>query len=92
MNFGTKGCMYCEGKCTKECISEEYKQNKMEKPKQLNQVNLDELREICQEYIDFVDSNDEYYEDNNFDQYIFEKAMIALYGEDVFNWINERRD
>lgn len=23
MNFGTKGCMYCEGKCTKECIIEE---------------------------------------------------------------------
>jgi glycosyltransferase involved in cell wall biosynthesis len=64
----------------------------MEKPNQLNQVNLDELRKICQEYVDFVDSDDEYYEDNNFDQYIFEKAMMALYGKDVFDWINERRD
>jgi hypothetical protein len=33
MNFGTKGCMYCEGKCTKECISIEYKQKKMEQIK-----------------------------------------------------------
>ena len=64
----------------------------MEKPKQLNQPNLNELLKICQKYIDFVDNDDEYYEDNNFDQYIFEKAMMALYGEDVFNWINKRRD
>lgn len=21
MNFGTKGCMYCEGECNKECLS-----------------------------------------------------------------------
>jgi len=27
MSFGTKGCMYCEGECNKECISQE-------KPKQ----------------------------------------------------------
>jgi hypothetical protein len=67
-------------------------QNKMEKPKQLIEVNLDELRKICQEYVDFVDSDDEYYEDNNYDQYIFGRAMVALYGKDVFNWINERRD
>ncbi len=92
MRLVARGCMYCEGKCTKECISEEYNQDKMEKPTQLIQVNLDELRKICQEYVDFVDSDDEYYEDNNFDQYIFEKAMMVLYGKDVFNWINERRD
>lgn len=64
----------------------------MEKPNQLKEVKLEELRKICQEYIDFVDSDDDYYEDNDFDQYIFEKAMIALYGKDVFKWINERRD
>ena len=64
----------------------------MEKPNQFKEVNLEELRKICQEYIDFVDSDDEYYEDNNFDQYIFEKAMIALYGENVFKWLNERRE
>ena len=64
----------------------------MEKPNQLKEVNLEELRKICQEYVDFVDSDVEYYEDHDFDQYIFEKAMIALYGDDVFNWINERRD
>lgn len=23
MSFGTKGCMYCEGECNKECLSQE---------------------------------------------------------------------
>jgi type I restriction-modification system DNA methylase subunit len=23
MNFGTRGCMYCEGECNKECLSQE---------------------------------------------------------------------
>jgi hypothetical protein len=25
MNFGTKGCMYCEGECNKKCLTEKYK-------------------------------------------------------------------
>jgi hypothetical protein len=23
MNFGTRGCMYCEGECNKECLLQE---------------------------------------------------------------------
>jgi len=31
MNFGTKGCMYCEGECNKECLTkEELKQETLE--------------------------------------------------------------
>jgi hypothetical protein len=25
MDFGTKGCMYCEGECNKECLTEKDK-------------------------------------------------------------------
>lgn len=64
----------------------------MEKPKQLEQINLDELRKICQEYIDFIDNDEEYYEDNDFDQYIFEKAMMTIFGENVFEYIDQRQD
>ncbi len=67
-------------------------QNRMEKPKQLEQINLYELRKICQEYIDFIDNDEEYYEDNDFDQYIFEKAMETIFGENVFEYINKRQD
>jgi hypothetical protein len=64
----------------------------MKKPKQLEQINLDELIKICQEYIDFIDNDEEYYEDNDFDQYIFEKAMETIFGENVFEYINKRQD
>jgi hypothetical protein len=64
----------------------------MLKPKQLEKINLDDLKKICQEYIDFVDNDEEYHEDNDFDQYIFEKAMMTIFGENVFEYINQRQD
>ena len=64
----------------------------MLKPKQLEKINLDDLKKICQEYIDFVDNDEEYHEDNHFDQYIFEKAMMTIFGENVFEYINQRQD
>ena len=66
----------------------------MEKPKQLSEkeIDLTELRNVCQGYIDFIDNDKEYYEDNNYDHYIFEKAMTAIFGKDVFDWINQRQD
>jgi hypothetical protein len=64
----------------------------MKKPKQLEQINLDELKKICQEYIDFVDNDEEYYEDNDFNQYIFETAMMTIFGENVFQYIDQRQD
>lgn len=66
----------------------------MEKPKQLTEkeIDLTELRNVCQGYIDFIDNDNEYYEDNNNDHYIFEKAMTTIFGKDVFDWINQRQD
>jgi len=63
-----------------------------EKPQQLKEINLDKLKRICQEYIDFVDNDEEYYEDNDYDHYIFEQAMKTVFGEDVFDYINTRQD
>ena len=66
----------------------------MEKPKQLTEkeIDLTELRNVCQGYIDFIDNYNEYYEDNDNDHYIFEKAMTTIFGKDVFDWINQRQD
>ena len=47
----------------------------MKKPEQLENVDTKKLSEICQQYIDFVDNDKEYHEDNDFDHYIFESAM-----------------
>jgi len=63
-----------------------------EPPQQLKEVNLDELKKICQEYIDFVNNDEEYHEDNDYKHYIFETAMKSVFGEDVFDYINSRQD
>jgi hypothetical protein len=64
----------------------------MEKPKVLEFPDISRLVKICQEYMDFVDNDEEYYEDNNYDHYIFEEAMATIFGERVFDFINERQD
>ena len=62
----------------------------MKRPEQLENVETKQLSEICQKYIDFVDNDKEYHEDNNFKQFIFEAAMESIFGEDVWDFINNR--
>lgn len=61
----------------------------MNKPVVQKEINIQPLKSICQEYIDFV-ASEEHHEDNDFKNHIFEKAMITIYGENVFDWINSR--
>ena len=65
----------------------------MEKPIILKDVsiNLQELKTICQQYIDFVDNDEKYHEDHDYDNYVFEKAMEVIFGKDVWKFINERQ-
>lgn len=62
------------------------------KPTQLKETDLSKLREVCQNYIDFIDNDVEYQEDNDFRNYIFEQALEVIYGEDVWNFVNNRQD
>lgn len=64
----------------------------MEKPKQLETVDLQKLREICQQYLDFVDNDEEYHEDNDYDHYIFESALEAIFGKEVWTFVNGRHE
>ena len=66
---------------------------KMKKPAQLNleSIDLTDLQNICQQYIDFVDNDKEYHEDNDYDHYIFEQAMEAIFGLDVWEFVNNRQ-
>jgi hypothetical protein len=65
----------------------------MEKPKLVGIFDSQEFKDTCQEYVDFVDS-DEYHEDrsDSYENAIFESALEMLYGEKVFDWINKRID
>lgn len=63
----------------------------MKKPEQLENVDTKKLSEICQQYIDFVDNDKEYHEDNDFNHYIFEIAMESIFGANVWDFINNRQ-
>lgn len=63
----------------------------MEKPKQIGEVDLQKLREVCQQYIDFIDNDEEYHDDNDYDHYIFEKALEAIFGKEVWKFINYKK-
>lgn len=63
----------------------------MEQPKQLETINLEKLRNICQDYINFIDNDEEYHEDNDYKEYIFEAAMETVFGKEVWTYVNNRR-
>jgi hypothetical protein len=59
------------------------------KPIQIQQPTLNDLRKICQDYLDFLDGDD-YHDDNDYKHYIFEKAMEAMFGNEVWKYINSK--
>lgn len=60
----------------------------MKKPKQLKGLHDEQgLRDLCQQYIDYLTS-DEYHEDSDYDHYIFEKALEAVFGINVWDYVN----
>ena len=66
----------------------------MEKPTQLKEVDLTLLKEACQECLDFYDNFN--YKDgdedrqSDYDNDVFEKAMYAFFGENVFDFIDSK--
>ena len=61
---------------------------KKPKPRLLENPDLKNLRDICQEYIDKLDEDGHSHDD--IDHYIFEEAMKTMFGTDVFDWINSQ--
>lgn len=62
----------------------ELRRSKKEKrniPKQLENPNLTLLREMCRDYVESE------YKDKNFEYYIFETAISAIYGTDIWDYI-----
>jgi hypothetical protein len=47
------------------------------------------LRKLCQDYLEYIAGPD-YHEDNDYDHYIFEAAMTAFYGLEIWEWINKQ--
>ena len=72
-----------------EISRREVAKRQAKKPKLIENPDLSKLVKMCQAFVDYMES-DEYYEDNDFDKYIFEMAMKTFFGDDFFDWFNER--
>ena len=61
----------------------------MKKPEIKSAINLSEVGEACQDYIDFLDSP-EYHVDKleNYEREILEKTLEAVFGKDVWDFVN----
>lgn len=57
------------------------------RPAPLAEPNFDQLREVCESYIDDLDKLG--WVDDDHKHYIFESAMEALYGKNVWFWIRK---
>ncbi len=62
----------------------------MDKPIMLDNPNFECLKKLCQLYIDELD--DVGYADDDTKHYIFEEAMMAFFGKDVWKYINEKTE
>ena len=59
-----------------------------DKPQQLPNPDWSTVQAWCQEYIDDLYQHGYVHSDS--DHYIFEAAMAAVFGNDVWKWINAR--
>lgn len=59
-------------------------------PKMLEDEKIDftALKKICQDYMNYVDSED-YHEDNDYSEYIYEAAIEAFFGKNAWDYINK---
>lgn len=63
-------------------------QRRSGKPHMLQNPNYKILRSTCQEHIDQL--YDKQWVNDDMSHYIFEAAMMALFGADVWDWINKQ--
>ena len=61
----------------------------MEKPIMIENPDLTKLKKMVQHQINEI-SNPDYCDDNDNDYYIYEVAMEAFFGKDVFRYINSK--
>lgn len=80
---------YTDEQLQQELAERKRQKDEAEKPRQLETVDLMHLRKSCQAQIDCIAVHGDY-DDNDADHYIYEAAMTAIFGKDVFKWINQK--
>lgn len=62
--------------------------NTIATPEALPNPDFTELIKVCKEYIEDMD-NEDFHEDDDDQHYIFEAALEAVFGKDVWKWVNQ---
>jgi hypothetical protein len=57
----------------------------------LHSENFKYLKKACEEYFDELEVSDESSEFEGEENEVFEQALFTLYGDEVFDWINEKK-
>lgn len=65
-------------------------ENETIRPEQIEYPDLTSLRELCQQYMDDVSKGS--YVDEDFEHYIFEAALMTMFGANVFEYVNRMRN
>ncbi len=80
--------MLRSGYSNDELIAElERRKRENAKPKAIDNPDFSEVKTICQDIIETI-ADGQYNEDNDDARYLYEAVMKALFGKDVFRWIN----
>lgn len=59
-----------------------------ERPRPLTSIEIQNLIEVCDAHVEELDKNG--YADDDSSHYIYEAAMTAIYGPNIFKWINKK--
>lgn len=58
-------------------------------PVPLDEPDFEELRQMVVDYVKYCQNEGEYCSDNDWDHYIFEQAVISVYGREIWPLLNE---
>jgi len=78
---------FSDGELEAEVKRREKIRNAPPEPLSDEEINWNIVREAAVEYIQLVDENKRVDQSEHF---IFEGVIMAVYGKDVWNWVNER--
>lgn len=67
----------------------EYIEYTVPKPEPIDQPDFSRLISMCQNYLEALEAGTH---SDDYDHYIYEEALAAVFGRNVFDFINERID
>jgi hypothetical protein len=73
---------------TEELKKELKKRSKTPEPQKFSEIKWGKLIHACETIIKQIKK--EKYEHDDNPQYVYEEAMTAIFGENVFDWINDQ--